>query len=142
MDDALNEMLLNQMRDVSTRVYEAELKNMEQTVREHVGRNKRALVAQILGMDARWGDGWQIDHCNGRSGQSLIGTQLANEATPVVVDLVQKALRDWEPTEEMIDAVKAEFNRLFQARAFEYAREEASRQARAKVQELVAAPGE
>ena len=41
------------------------------------------IVGKLLGFDAHWGV-WEVDHCNGRSGNSAAGDWLRNEVSGAV----------------------------------------------------------
>lgn len=45
---------------------------IKQRVKEQLDENVEQMVLKLLGFDTRY-DKWDIDHCNGRSGESAIG---------------------------------------------------------------------
>lgn len=53
--------------------------NIEQDVHNLLDQRLETLVAKLLGFNNRWGD-WEIDSCNGRSGESAAGDWLRARA--------------------------------------------------------------
>ena len=50
----------------------------------------------------------EVDHCNGRSGNSFIGPQITEEAKRIVAEVINEVMASFEVTEDMVQAVKAE----------------------------------
>ena len=49
--------------------------------------NREEVVLKLMGFNARWGDKWEVDHCNNRSGNSVIGNYMQTAQ--------KKAIEDW-----------------------------------------------
>lgn len=49
-----------------------------------LNKSRDEVAAKLLGMNKRWGDQWEIDHCNGRNGESVMGDYLKNTQTAAI----------------------------------------------------------
>lgn len=48
--------------------------NLKEKVQQTLSDNTNTILAKLLGFDTRgWSDKWEVDHCNGRSGESVVG---------------------------------------------------------------------
>ena len=45
-------------------------------VHEQLDKDSKQVVLKLLGFNYNWGNSWELDHCNGRSGNSIIGDYL------------------------------------------------------------------
>ena len=52
--------------------------NLEEKIEDMLDRRLQELVAKYLGFDNKWGR-WELDHCNGRSGNSAAGDFLLSK---------------------------------------------------------------
>ncbi len=55
-------------------------------------RERREIVLKLLGFDHRWGK-FEVDHCNARDKDSIIGRYLRGQAEPIVTAWMEKAIR-------------------------------------------------
>lgn len=55
-------------------------------------RERREIVLKLLGFDTRWGK-LEVDHCNGRDKDSIVGRYLRGQAEPIVAAWMEKELR-------------------------------------------------
>lgn len=55
-------------------------------------RERREIVLKLLGFDHRWGK-LEIDHCNGRDEDSIVGRYLRGQAEPIVAAWMEKEIR-------------------------------------------------
>lgn len=62
---------------------------LEREIRRRLDKRLDEIIGKLLGFDSRWG-GWEVDHCNGRSGESAAGNWLRRRAG----EAVQKWLDD------------------------------------------------
>lgn len=62
---------------------------IEKRVYEILDKRTEEVVAKLLGFSPRWGE-WEIDHCNGRAGQSEAGNYLACAAKGAVVTWLEQ----------------------------------------------------
>lgn len=51
---------------------------LTQKVHGMLNNSRDEITAKLLGMNKRWGGEWEIDHCNGRNGESVMGDYLKN----------------------------------------------------------------
>jgi hypothetical protein len=65
-------------------------KNTEERLTERVhhllDENQKKIVLTLLGFENRWG-GWEIDHCNGRSGNTPVGEYISQTH--------EEAIKEW-----------------------------------------------
>lgn len=77
---------------------------IEQAVQAMLDKESQQLTVKLLGFDNRWGK-WEIDHCNGRAGESAAGDYLRKTQ--------QQAIQDWfskMKMPQMSAALKKEMN--------------------------------
>jgi len=55
-------------------------------------RECREIVLKLLGFDDRWGK-LEVDHCNGRDKDSIVGRYLRGQAEPIVTAWMEKEIR-------------------------------------------------
>lgn len=60
--------------------------NLEEKIENMLDRRLQELVGKYLGFDNKWGR-WELDHCNGRSGESAAGDFLRSK--------VQEGTKKW-----------------------------------------------
>lgn len=53
-----------------------ENEKLDKYINVKLNEAKDKIVMKLLGFDDRWSKGWEIDHCNGRSGNSAAGERL------------------------------------------------------------------
>lgn len=56
---------------------------IEKRVHDIINKNVNDVILKLLGFNNRWmsNDAYEIDHCNGRSGESFIGTYIKKQAS-------------------------------------------------------------
>ena len=78
-------------------VMEWKARNTEEYLRKEVNelleKRKKEVILKLLGFDNGWGDGFRLDHCNGRAGNSPAGNYLASAQA--------KAIQEWLSTAEL-----------------------------------------
>lgn len=140
-EPTLQEMVQQRYTEIRDQAHRDIYANLEDEVREIVKYQREGLVAHILGFAKRtWGGksgAWEIDHCNGRSGNSFIGEQLKPVMEPVCQRLVEEAMKDWEPDEGLLQAVRDEYSKRFKTYVMEYAYDKARDDARDFVDDLL-----
>lgn len=57
-----------------------------------------------------WGNKWEVDHCNGRGGESLIGQRIAKLAEQAINDMLVKQRDRFELNKQQIDALAKDFH--------------------------------
>jgi len=73
-------------------------------------------VAKILGFENRWGNEWNVDHCNGRSTVmgEYIAAQAREAAGKAVNDVATAAIKELTKNDKLHDAIKKEFANIFE----------------------------
>jgi hypothetical protein len=89
------------------------------------------LIPEILGFENR-GFGWELDHCNGRAGESVLGGMIRQSAQKAV-DALQTDLENWKPKPAMMQAIRKEFAEVVQR----HMREDTHRRATVVAQQYV-----
>jgi hypothetical protein len=95
-------------------------------------QNKDKAVMALLGFEARWGQSWTVDHCNGRSGESAAGDHLKQ--------ICSKTIKEWFakfPMPEMTASLKKQLESTYQKEFREYALREIRNFAKAAADEAV-----
>src|SRR5690242_18794542 len=79
---------------------EAHQDDLEAFIGRSLNHQLESVVAKVLGFDRRWGErDWEIDHCNGRSGNSFIGEAISAKAAGLAAQWLAAALeKELRPT--------------------------------------------
>ena len=96
------------------------------------------IVAKLLGFNDRWGK-WEVDHCNGRGGESAAGDYLRR--------VHQQAIEEWFNTllipkmpktlsVKLRESLQRDFDRVMQQRMHELVRDYADKEAERLFEEL------
>lgn len=137
---------LNPINDLLTTVLKSidqwKEKNSEEALTQRVHKlldaNAETIVLKLLGFDNRWNK-WELDHCNGRKGESAAGDYLRQ--------VQQDAIQDWlksvqlpELSKTLSSAMKKELERDYKQYLsqflYEYARKEADKTAKEIIESL------
>ena len=117
-------------------------KNSEEALTQRVHKlldaNTETIVFKLLGFDNRWNK-WELDHCNGRSGESAAGDYLKQVQQDAIQDWLKKVkLPELNKTltSVMKKEVEADYKRYLSHFLYEYAREEADKAAKEIIQSL------
>lgn len=89
--------------------------DIERRVRALLNHHVQEIVVKLLGFDHHWGEDWELDHCNGRSGESAAGDWLrkrAGEAVDAWLDQQAQALPNL-PT-SAVKSLRDEYARIFE----------------------------
>ena len=104
-------------------------------VTERLNTNTDEVIFKLLGFNNRW-DKWELDHCNGRSGESAAGQYLRK--------VQSEAIREWLESVKippMPDSLKkkyqTEFNSRYNARVMQLIQRAAEDQANRDVNDLL-----
>jgi hypothetical protein len=114
------------------------LEGLVDRVKTELDDHLNDIVAKVLGMNNRWGK-WEVDNCNGRSGQSHIGQEINTKATEVVADIVNEVLAGWKPSSEMKRAILDSFEMEIERTSTRRARDQAQRAIEEVVDESLSA---
>ena len=117
-------------------------KNSEEALTQRVHNllddNAETIVLKLLGFDNRWNK-WELDHCNGRSGESAAGDYLKQVQQEAIQDWLKKVkLPELNKTlsSVMKKELEADYKRYLSQYLYEYAREEADKAAKEIIQSL------
>ena len=69
---------------------------IEDTIKVMLDKRLDEIVGKMLGFDLRWGT-WEVDHCNGRAGESAAGDWLRQRAGLAVMDWLDKQAKSLLP---------------------------------------------
>lgn len=101
-------------------------------------------IAKIIGFDNRWGgdNKWEVDHCNGRSGNSFIGEHIKSFCTEIIVKWFEKNRTTWtkipkKEVEALRKAYYVEYKNTLKDRLYRLAREHGEEDARRMIQEMI-----
>ena len=88
---------------------------------KRLDKSRDEIVLKLLGFDSRYGQSWELDHCNGRSGNSIAGDYLKTHQAAVVNEwLAQAKMPEMSQTLEKaltadaVDRYQYEFRKRFQ----------------------------
>ncbi|MDH1236515.1 hypothetical protein [Stutzerimonas stutzeri] len=90
--------------------------NTPEAIREKVHKSldnsSKEVVLKLLGFNNRWSNGWELDHCNGRNGNSVIGEYLKKTQ--------EQILHEWFAKIPLPELTKMEINNLGKNFASQY----------------------
>lgn len=117
-------------------------KNSEEVLNQRVHKlldaNAETIVLKLLGFDNRWNK-WELDHCNGRKGESAAGDYLRQ--------VQQDAIHDWLKSVKLPElnktlsaamqkSLKQDYENFLRNSLYDYAREEADKTAKEIIESL------
>jgi len=83
-------------------------------VSDHLDRQVNTILGQLLGFDSRYGN-WEVDHCNGRGGESLVGNFIKEIAGKEAAGwLLDKMVPLPELTKPQIKALRNDFSKRYE----------------------------
>ena len=90
--------------------------NTPEAIREKVHKSldasSKEVVLKLLGFNNRWSNGWELDHCNGRNGNSVIGEYLKKNQ--------EQVLHEWFAKIPLPELTKTEMNNFSKSFACAY----------------------
>lgn len=117
-------------------------KNSEEALTQRVHNllddNAKTIVLKLLGFDNRWNK-WELDHCNGRKGESAAGDFLRQ--------VQQDAIQDWLKNVKLPElnktlsaamqkSLKQDYDRFLSDYLYQYAKDAADKTAKEIIQSL------
>ena len=74
------------------------------------------VVPKLLGFENRWGGKWEVDHCNGRSGQTEIGDFIKHQCKGGIIQWLDelKKVKLPKPSKKIKEALKKDYERVFE----------------------------
>lgn len=129
---------------IAAAVAEWKVKNTEESIKATVTtlleQSRKDIVLKLLGFRESWGK-WEVDHCNGRGGESAAGDFLTKVQQGAIEEWLKTTVMptlDKKTRDSMMKSAQAEYSfnltRLVQG----YAIEQAERDAKAVIAQLVA----
>lgn len=84
---------------------------IEKRVHDIIGNNVNEIILKLLGFDRRWHNtGYEIDHCNGRAGESFIGDYIKKTCQDKLKEWTDKIdLVSIELPKSALDSLRKEF---------------------------------
>lgn len=79
--------------------------------------HSKEITMKLLGFDTHYGKDWELDHCNGRNGNSVAGDYLRHNQATAIRAWLSTCMEDMKP---MGVTAKARFNKQMQ---YEYEQE-------------------
>lgn len=89
---------------------------VQKDVMETLDEAKDTIIPKLLGMDNNWGGNWEVDHCNGRAGESAIGDRLKTlrrDAVTAWLDSVPFPEMTPEQQQGLLEEYTKAYNREF-----------------------------
>lgn len=134
----INDLLVTVLKSIDQWKEKNSEEALTQRVHKLLDSNAETIVLKLLGFDNRWNK-WELDHCNGRSGESAAGDYLRQ--------VQQDAIQDWlksvklpELSKSLSSVMKkeleADYKRYLSQYLYEYAREAADKTAKEIVESL------
>jgi len=125
VNDVKREVIRDKIRESAKKV----LANSEKENERLISTQLQRMIPKILGFNCdRWDQDWEIDHCNGRAGESLLGDLLRKKVIADATKWVEK--QKWvTPSKKEVEALKREYREVFNNRVRTFVRDEAERKA-------------
>lgn len=143
-DQPLSELASKKFVDIEKAIigsFEKEIKDQTASLGAYahslVEDKKSELLGKYLGFDNRWGR-WEVDHCNGRGGESAAGSFLKQELKRHSEDILKHLAGELPPLPaEAIKALRKEFSHELLAETKRLVQQAARDKARELVKNLV-----
>lgn len=86
----------------------ADPEKIEEEVEKLLRTNLDEVIVKVFGLDNHWFDKWEVDHCNGRAGNSFLGQEVQVLAARKAGEWFAKAIEgmNLEPSKAQIKAIK------------------------------------
>ena len=95
------------------------------------------VVAKLLGFDVRWRE-WEVDHCNGRAGNSAAGDYLREKCGVGVKEWLDKAAGDLPPLPKAaVKSLVSRYHEMLERAIGDELRKKAQRDAQAMVESMI-----
>lgn len=129
---------------IAAAVAEWKATNTEEKIKETVisllNKESKQLVLKLLGFNESWGK-WEVDHCNGRGGQSAAGDYLTKVQQEAIQEWLKGAVMptlDKATKASMQKSAQQEYTYNLNRLVREYAVSQAELDAKAVIKQLVA----
>lgn len=111
--------------------------DIERRVWALLNNHVQKIVVKLLGFDHHWGEDWELDHCNGRAGESAAGDWLrerAGEAVYAWLDQQAQALPNLPAS--AVKSLREEYARVFEREVRRLLSQKAVASAQAEVERI------
>ncbi len=112
-------------------------------IHQRLDKSKDEVLLKLMGFNSRWSGCWELDHCNGRSGNSIAGEYLKTvQLKAIQTFLADIAMPKLTPTQEkqLKSSFSAEYVRRLKDELQRAASARATQDAKAIIDALVPAP--
>lgn len=134
----INDLLVTVLKSIDQWKEKNSEKALTQRVHALLDDNAETIVFKLLGFDNRWGT-WELDHCNGRKGESAAGDFLKQVQKAAIQDWL-KSVKLPELNKTLSAAMQKSLNQDYEnfLRDYlnKYAREEADKTAKEIIESL------
>jgi hypothetical protein len=96
--------------EMAKQVHEYNGQALAQEIISQLNRDRHATIWKLLGLENRWGNGWEVDHCNGR--KSVITDMMADSVGTEVREWLNESIREVIATNR--PKMKAEFRKALE----------------------------
>ena len=114
-------------------------KALKKRIHEQLDKNVQTILLSLMGFENRWHSGrWEIDHCNGRAGGSIVGDYLKKHCLAAATEWLDRnigTLTD-PPKAELVE-VRKEYVNTYREELRRQVRRLAEGRAEAKAREMV-----
>lgn len=88
--------------------------DIQQNLYDQLNREQEQIIGNLLGFSKSWSaNNWEVDHCNGRAGESAVGDYLRQVAATEINSWF-KSIQLKKPTKAFQAAITREYTDLFQ----------------------------
>ena len=88
---------------------------IKKNVHEHLAKKQKEIMLKILGFEPTYGDAYKIDHCNGRSGESVIGDYIKANLQPAIHEFVSNFPLELSP--KTLEYIHKDIQKEFESKA-------------------------
>jgi hypothetical protein len=104
--------------------------NLEERVHKVLEKDFQYTILKVIGLDDHWGK-WEVDHCNGRAGQSSVGDYIKDTAQHHIKSYINKHIKKLPPLpKQAIDSIKRDYIEQVIRELRDLSREEAMKTAK------------
>lgn len=110
------------------------IKNTDAVITARVNKvlddHSNAITMKLMGFNSSWGKDWELDHCNGRAGESAAGDFIRQTQSAAIKAWLTLAIQDMPPMATKVKArfqkdVQNEYDTLLRKAAYDYASKKA-----------------
>lgn len=129
--------LVKEADEIIVKILDTRRASLQSDIENAIDKGLQVIIAKYLGFDNRWGK-WELDHCNGRSGNTAAGDFVKTEIRKVCPDYLKKqvgALPDLP--KETIAELKKYYIRQLEAEAKRALNDMAAQEGRKLAKQLI-----